>query len=51
MKTMKDIDANTRQLILTAAQAESQAIEFVLKSARAKGATLNQAIAAETVES
>ena len=51
MTTMEDIDANTRQLILMAAQAESPEIEIVLKSARAKSATLNQAIAAETVES
>ena len=51
MTTMEDIDANTRQIILTAAQAESPAIEFVMKSARKKGATLNQAVAAETVES
>jgi len=51
MMKMEDIDANTRHVILAAAQAESPAIEFVLKSARKKGATLNQAIAAETVES
>ena len=51
MTTMEDIDANTRQIILTAAQAESPAIEFVMKSARKKGATLNQAVAAEAGES
>ena len=51
MTTMEDIDDHTRQLILAAAQAESPAIELVMKSARAKQATLNPAVAAQTVES
>jgi len=51
MTTMDNIDGNTRQIILTAAQAESPGIELIMKSAREKGATLNQAVAAETVES
>lgn len=51
MTTMHDLDDNTKQLIRNAAQAESPAIEIVMKSAREKGATLNQAIAIETIES
>ena len=51
MTTMEDLDDNTKQLIRNAAQAESPAIEIVMKSAREKGATLNQAIAIETIES
>jgi hypothetical protein len=51
MTTMENIDTYTRQLILSAAQAESPGIEIVIKSAREKGATLNQAVALETIES
>lgn len=51
MTTMENIDERTKQTILAAAQAESPAIEIILKSAREKGATLNQAIAIETLES
>lgn len=51
MTTMENIDNNTKQLILNAAQAESPGIEIILKSAREKGATLNQTVAHETIES
>ncbi|MDF1825618.1 MAG: hypothetical protein P1U68_13305 [Verrucomicrobiales bacterium] len=51
MTTMEEIDSNTRQVILSAAQAESPGIELIMKSAREKGATLNQAVATETIES
>tara|TARA_R110000850_G_scaffold157126_6_gene281300 strand:- start:4490 stop:5416 length:927 start_codon:yes stop_codon:yes gene_type:complete len=51
MTSMDGIDDNTKQLILGAAQAESPGIEIVIKSAREKGATLNQAVALETIES
>ncbi len=51
MTTFSTIDANTKQLITNAAQAESPGIEIILKSARDKGATLNQAVAHETIES
>ena len=51
MTTMENIDANTRQLILNAAQAESPGIEIVMKASREKGASLNQAVAHEAIES
>ena len=51
MTTMENLDERTKQTILAAAQAESPAIEIILKSEREKGATLNQAIAIETLES
>lgn len=51
MTTMENIDGNTKQVVLSAAQAESPGIELVMKSAREKGATLNQAVATETIES
>ncbi len=51
MTTLENIDENTRQTILSAAQAESPGLEVIMKSAREKGATLNQAVAAETIES
>lgn len=51
MTTMENIDSNTRQVILSAAQAESPGIELIMKSAREKGATLNQSVATETIES
>ncbi len=51
MTTMDNIDENTRRVILSAAQAESPGIELIMKSAREKGATLNQAVATETIES
>ena len=51
MTTMNNIDENTRQTILSAAQAESPGLEMIMKSAREKGATLNQAVATEVIES
>tara|TARA_R110002096_G_scaffold42893_28_gene115412 strand:+ start:896 stop:1801 length:906 start_codon:yes stop_codon:yes gene_type:complete len=51
MTAMDNIDENTKQLILNAEQAESPAIEIIMKSAREKGATLNQAVALETIGS
>ncbi len=51
MPTLENIDDNTKNLILNAAQAESPGIEIIMKSAREKGATLNHAIATETIES
>lgn len=51
MTTMEDLDTNTKQIITNAAQAESPAIELIMKSARDKGATLNHSVAMETLES
>ncbi|MEC5128234.1 DUF6731 family protein [Verrucomicrobiales bacterium BCK34] len=51
MTTMENLDERTRHTIQAAAQAESPSIEIILKSAREKDATLNQAIAIETIES
>lgn len=51
MTTLDNIDSSTRQVILSAAQAESPGIELIMKSAPEKGGTLNQAVAAEKIES
>ncbi len=51
MLKMDWIDGATKRIIQNAAQAESPAIEIVMKSAREKGATLNHAVAVETIES
>ncbi len=51
MPTLENIDENTLRLIQNAAQAESGGIEIVMKSPREKGATLNQAVVLETLES
>ncbi len=51
MTTMENLDERTKHTIQAAAQSESPAIEIILKSAREKDATLNQAIAIETIES
>ncbi|MCB1063368.1 MAG: hypothetical protein KDN20_10665 [Verrucomicrobiae bacterium] len=51
MPTLDNVDENTKRLIQFAAQSESGGIEIVMKSPREKGATLNQAVALETLES
>lgn len=51
MPTLDDLDANTKNLIANAAQSESPAIEIILKSGREKDATMNQAVALETLGS
>jgi len=51
MPTLENLDENTMRVIQNAAQTESPGIEIVMKSAREKGATLNQAVAAATLES
>lgn len=48
---IETVDANTKQAIQAAAQAESPAIELVMKSAREKGASLNAAVVSEILES
>lgn len=51
MLTLDNIDEGTRQVIRNAAQAESPAIELVLKAGREKEATLNHAVVHEIIES
>ena len=51
MTSIEDTDANTKNLIANAAQSESPAIELILKSGREKDATMNQAVALETLGS
>lgn len=51
MPTLENLDENTRRLIQSAAQAEAGGIELVLKSPREKGASLNQALVLELIES
>ncbi len=51
MTTMENLDERTMHTIQAAAQAESPAIELILKSGREKESTLNQVIAIETLES
>ncbi len=51
MATLDDIDSQTESMIKNAMQAESPAIELVLKSGRGKESTLNEAVAMEVLES
>lgn len=51
MATLDNIDEGSMQLIRQAAQAESPAIELVLKAGREKEATLNHAVVHEVIES
>ena len=51
MSTLENIDEGSLRLIRQAAQAESPAIELVLKAGREKKATLNHAVVHEIIES
>ncbi len=51
MGTLENIDEGSLQLIRQAAQAESPAIELVLKAGREKEATLHHAVVHEIIES
>ncbi len=51
MPTLEKLDDNTKRLIQHAAQAEAGGVELVMKSPREKGASLNQALVLEMLES